>query len=164
MVSLDLYYWCCSWLGPCQPSVGLLQTLQSSPQMCCLMLYFAIVLTLILWMFKQKLLTILELVQKDLVYILHRKFKKFLGRYLVSLWKLLLIFTHFSVILLPFHDHFRWGSERWRSPGMPSCRADTEFLGETYLLSCSRDERDSCNHGFEPLHPLLSLLCKFNEV
>lgn len=129
------------------------------------MLYFAVVLTLILGMFKQRLLIMLELVQKDPVnYILHRKIETFLGRYLVSLWRPLLICTHFSVILLHFHDHCRWGSERRWPPEMLSCRADTELLMGSSILFLSRDESDSCNQSFKPLHPLLSLLSKCNEV
>lgn len=40
------------------------------------------------------------------------KCKHFCVRYLVSLWRLLLIPTHFSTILQCFRDHFGWGSER----------------------------------------------------
>lgn len=47
---------------------------------------------------------------------------------------------------------------------MLSCRDDTELLAGTSVLSPSRDERDSCDLGFEPLQPLLSLLTKCNEV
>lgn len=89
--------------------------------MCCLMLYFAVVLTLILRMLKQRLLIMLELVQKDPVnHILHRKMKTFLGRYLMSLQRLLLSRTHFSVILLHFHDHFRRGGNllEWSPVGL----------------------------------------------
>lgn len=54
-----------------------------------------------------------------------------------------------------------WEAE---TPGMLSCRADTELLAGTSVLSLSRDERDFCNQGFKPLQPLLSLLSKCNEV
>lgn len=56
------------------------------------------------------------------------------------------------------------GEGEAETPGMLSCQADTELLAGTSVLSLSRDGRDSCNQGFEPLQPLLSLITKCNEV